>query len=180
MIPTRRRAPVSTSSASDRKRGLAIALRALTRRFFTVAEMESYLAGKGIGEEEVGEVRGRLVELGYLDDRRLGALWARSRIGRRREGPAKLTFLLARRGFCAEDAAAIIAEVYGEAPEAELALAAGADWVRRRTPGEGLGETEARRLHDHLRRRGFSGGAVAQVIRTLRRKPCPDTRSGAP
>lgn len=98
---------------------MAAAAALLTARPWSVADMQRRLAGLGYPTTLVETTVGRLVELGYLDDRRYAAAWVASRDRSRPRGSAALRRELSRRGVEAEVITAVLAEreVVGEGGE---------------------------------------------------------------
>lgn len=61
---------------------LDTALDALSRRALTVLEVEMRLERKAFSREEIADTLARLLEWGYLDDRRLAVAYAKNRASR--------------------------------------------------------------------------------------------------
>lgn len=61
---------------------LDTALDSLSRRALTVLEVEKRLERKAFSREEIAETLARLLEWGYLDDRRLAVAYAKNRASR--------------------------------------------------------------------------------------------------
>jgi len=155
----------SKSSEPDAgKRALACALRILTRRDCSTAELARKLRDRGIADPLVGEVVARLQGAGYLDDRRFARAWAESAVENGRGYGPRLRLELARRGVPAEIVAEVLAVVAVEHDE-EATLAA---LLARKFAGfkpAAASDREKRRVLHYLQRRGFSSSAIFQAFR---------------
>jgi regulatory protein len=143
---------------------MARALRLLTARDRTVAELQRRLTEAGFDHAVVEEVLEKLGSLGYLDDRRTARNWteAAQRSGRW-FGP-RLKMELQRRGVPRE----IAEEVCHEPQEGEMAAAARA-LVFRRYPAyvpEAATASERQRIYRFLLRRGIAPAAALTALGT--------------
>jgi regulatory protein len=121
-----------------------------------------------VAEAVVADLEAR----GYVDDRAFAAVWAESRARDRSFGRQRLLDELRARGIARPLAEVAIARAFEDTDEltrAQQAAARRLVILRRRTP-----EQAARRLHDYLRRRGYPGDVVRQVLRALCRDAVPD------
>jgi regulatory protein len=103
---------------------------------------------------------------GYVDDRAFATTWAEVRARERAVGRERLREELVARGVARPLAEAAIERAFAETDELTRARAAALRrWpaLERRAP-----DRAARRLHDYLRRRGYPGEVVRQVLRALR------------
>lgn len=144
------------------------ALRLLTVRARSRAELGRRLRRKGYPAGPVETCLDRLTEQGLLDDRAFAAALARQRLGRTPRGPRRILQELRRFGVDPGVADAALDEALEDegATVRELALRAARGWVRRQPAGalEALDgawddperERARRRLHGYLRRRGFT------------------------
>ncbi|PYM07538.1 MAG: hypothetical protein DMD82_05200 [Candidatus Rokuibacteriota bacterium] len=149
----------------DLKAARAAALDLLARKAWSRRDLTARLRRRGAPADVVGAVVSELESRGYLDDAQFARRWVETRAGSRRLGPARLRSELRARGVDAELAEAAIREAFGRESEASLALAAGRKRLpvlEKRDPGRA-----PVRLSDYLLRRGYPGGVVAQVVRTL-------------
>jgi regulatory protein len=141
---------------------MARALRLLTGRDRTVAELQRRLRDGGFDPALVGEVLERLGSLGYLDDRRTARNWAESaRRSGRWFGP-RLKMELQRRGVPRE----IAEEVCRDQQEDGTAAAALA-LVCRRYPNyaaETATPAERQRIYQFLLRRGIAPAAARSAL----------------
>ena len=104
---------------------------------------------------------------GYVDDRAFATAWAESRARGRSFGRQRLREELRARGVAKPLIEAAIDRAFEDTSElgrAQLAAVRRLAILRRRAPDQA-----ARRLHDYLRRRGYPGDVVRQVLRTLSR-----------
>lgn len=107
-----------------------------------------------------------MVARGYVDDRAFAAAWAGSRARDRGFGRQRLRQELVARGIDRPLVEAAIQHAFEETDErtrAELAATRRLAGLRRDAPEQAM-----RRLHDYLRRRGYPGDVVRQVLRALR------------
>jgi regulatory protein len=104
-----------------------------------------------------------LVARGYLDDAQFARHWVQTRASVRLLGPLRLRDELRARGVEAELAEAAVRESFDAEGELTRALEAG----RRKLRTLQSDERVAFRLRDHLLRRGYPGGVVTRVVRTL-------------
>jgi regulatory protein len=121
-----------------------------------------------VAEVVVAELEAR----GYVDDRAFAAAWAESRARGRSFGRQRLREELRARGVARPLVDAAIDRAFAETSElsrAQLAAARRLAILGRRAPDQA-----ARRLHDYLRRRGYSGDVVRQVLRALCREAVPE------
>ncbi len=141
------------------------AVRALSRRAHTAAELEGKLRSRAARPESVDEVLGRLRERGWLDDERA----AESHSYYRREydslGRRRVVAELRRRGIERETAERIVEETYAESDELELIRS-----FLRRKLGRPVDEAriddrkELVRLYRSLLRAGFSTPKIVEAL----------------
>jgi regulatory protein len=146
------------------KRAFIYALKTLTRRDHSEAELRRKLTGREFSAETVDETVGRLKESRYLDDRRFALNWAESAVRNGRGYGYRLRFELSRRGIAEELAAEVIAQVNADYGEADTLKAL----VLKKFPGFdpfSADERQKRRMIGYLQRRGFSLSAVLQAMR---------------
>ncbi len=142
------------------------ALRYLSFRNRSVKELKTFLLGKGYDLDVVARTLARLEEVGLLDDRAFAKAWAEVRVKSKGMGERLLEQELLRKGIGKE----VIREaVEGLGNEEERALALAQVRVERL---KGVDKATAkRRLAGFLRRRGFTGEIVYEVIqKVLERK----------
>jgi regulatory protein len=140
------------------------ALRLLSYKPRTVAEMRARLLEKDWADEAtVAQVVTRLEELGYLDDERLAADFANSRLTAKPLGRTGLRRDLQRRKLPAQVVENTLDEAYEQQSEEELIERA----IKKRIRLKGAPATreDAKKLFDYLMRRGFSYDLVARKVR---------------
>jgi regulatory protein len=141
----------------------AVALRILTRRDHSEAELRRKLQERGFGSGEVVAAVSRMQGLGYLDDRRFARQWAESAIRNGRGFGPRIRLELLRRGVAEAvitDVLASLNEGYGER-EVLTAL------IARKFGGfdyRSATDREKRRVVNFLQRRGFSLSLILDVL----------------
>jgi regulatory protein len=138
-----------------------VALRLLTVRARSRAEVEARLRRKGFDAGTVDAALERLERAGLLDDKAFAADLAALR-SERGVASALVRRELRARGIDPETAGRVAANPPGD-EEAERCRALADAWVRRH--GGLAPEVAARRLAGHLARRGYSASLVARTVR---------------
>jgi regulatory protein len=121
-----------------------------------------------VADAVVAELEAR----GYVDDRAFAAIWAESRARGRSLGRERLREELRARGVARPLVDAAIARAFEDTDELTRAQAAAMRRLaalRRQDPIRAT-----RRLHDYLRRRGYPGDVVRQVLRAVCRDAAPE------
>jgi regulatory protein len=144
---------------------LSLALRALGRKERTVAEMGSWLRERGVADDEVDAVVGRLAEDGALDDARFAARYAADKRELAGWGSDRIRSALIRRGVDAIDVAAAI-EQGDPASEVERATA-----VLIERAFSLRGERDRARAFAFLARRGYGAETAYEAIQRAARSP---------
>ncbi len=139
----------------------AAALALLTGRALTVGELAERPRRRGY-DDAVAETCARLLEVGYLDDRRTASAWASTSASVRGLGPRRLREGLARRRLPRELVEETVAGLFAAGGELRFALAVLDKWERANGPAVGTGGRHA--AYAHLRRRGFSGAAARAAL----------------
>jgi regulatory protein len=150
----------------DPRRARAVALDLLARKAWTARDLARRLRRRGAPVDVADAVVADLIARGYVDDRAFAVAWAESRARDRGLGRQRLRQELAARGIDRPLVEAAIQHAFAETDErtrAQLAATRRLAGLRRAAP-----EQATRRLHDYLRRRGYSGDVVRQVLRALR------------
>ena len=139
----------------------------LSRRAWTRADLAARLRRRGASPEVATTVADDLVARGYLDDAAFARHWVTTRAARG-YGAARLRAELRARGV----APALIDRALGSLDRGDQ-LEEARRLARRRLPAlaRAAPQKAAARLRDHLLRRGFSGGVVAQIVRECLRLP---------
>jgi regulatory protein len=151
-------------AAGERALALHRALHFLGYRARSRREVRDRLRRYGYGQETVEGVVGRLVELGYLDDKEFARTATREKA--RRYGPRRVSADLRRSGIDAELAQNVVDEEFAGRSELEEARSAAARRYNR-----GGSDAEARRVYGFLVRRGYSSDVCAEVAREYRGAP---------
>ena len=149
------------SSATE---ALAAALRLLTSRERSSAELIARLLQKGFSEEVVATTIERCQGLGYLDDRRFALERARTLLRSGRAIGPKLLADLQARGIAREAAGEALEQALDGTDPADLLQAL----LQRRFPDfqpATASDRERRRVIDYCLRRGFSSSLVYSLIR---------------
>lgn len=157
----RRTAP---SPEQIRKATFERAIKLLTIRSRSVAELrERLLRARNTSSSVVDEVIGRLKEYGYLDDQQFAVAFASSKVRQQPVGRRKIERDLALKKVDQEMADKAVAHVFTEVSEEQLLEQAIEKRIRLR--GRPASRAEAKKLFDHLLRRGFPFELVAERIR---------------
>jgi regulatory protein len=151
-------------AAGERALAMNRALHFLGYRARSRREVRDRLRRYGYGPETVEGVVGRLVELGYLDDKEFARTATREKA--RRYGPRRVSADLRRSGVDAELAQNVVDEEFAGRSELEEARSAAARRYNR-----GGSDAEARRVYGFLVRRGYSSDVCAEVARDYRGAP---------
>jgi regulatory protein len=145
---------------------LALALNLLSRRDHSEAELRRKLSPKGFSAEELDTVMTRLMDAGYLDDRRFARSFAESAIRNGRGYGFRLRMDLSRRGIqdeIIEDTLATLGTEYDE-------IATLSELMVRKFKGfdpQRADERQKRRVISYFQRRGFSLAAIVRVFRDM-------------
>jgi regulatory protein len=141
---------------------VAAALRLLSYRPRSMAELKEKLLLKGFEAAEAEKAVTILREAGYLDDERFAALLADSRVRNKNWGPSRIVAELIRKGVPTE----IIRSTVAHDPEAEAstALAAFDKWIKKTGSPCPLDRKAYERAYRFLKGRGFSTDAIFKVI----------------
>jgi regulatory protein len=151
-----------------------VALELLARKPWTRRDLAGRLRRRGAPPDVTEAVVADLEARGYVDDRAFAALWADSRARGRSFGRQRLREELRARGVARPLVEAAVDHAFEETSElarAKVAATRRLAVLRSRAPDQA-----ARRLHDYLRRRGYPGDVVREVLWAL----CRDAVSGGP
>ena len=155
---------MKNTETDEGKRAFASALRILSRRDLSAAELTYRLTLKGFSEELAKNTSSRLRETGYLDDRRFARQWAESAIRNGRGFGPKLRIELARHRVPEEIVAEVLAFISAEYDETEALSFI----LSRKFSGFNptlATDREKRRVIQYLQRRGFSTAAIFCAFR---------------
>jgi len=156
---------ISALQQSDKlARAYELALRYVSYRPRSEAEMRRYLERKELDEEAIGRVLQRLHDAGQLGDREFARFWVENRETFRPRGRWALRTELRQKGV---DSDIIESAIAGVDEEASASRAAEGRMRRLR----GLDErTFHRRLLGYLQRRGFGYGVSRRIVEHLWRE----------
>lgn len=136
------------------------ALRLLTRRDYTAAELRTKLLEKEHPEPEVVTAIADLTRDGFVNDRRVAVSFVRVASALKGRGRHRIERELEHRGVDK----AIIREALATLPAADE-TASIRRFLERKTLPARLSPAEHRRLFGQLMRRGFSADLIARAIR---------------
>src|SRR5882724_7885446 len=140
----------------------------------SVAELrERLLEGRGATAAVVEEVIERLREYGYLDDARYAHGYAQLRVQQRPIGRQRLERDLRMKQIDKITVDAALDSVFAEKPETELVDRAIEKRVRLR--GRPQTRADAKKLFDHLLRKGFAFELVSEKVRAVSKDDLDDT-----
>lgn len=151
---------------------LSAALKLLSIRPRSVAELREKLLLKGFDAASVESALEELKGAGYLDDEKYAILLAGSRARNKNWGPSKIASELSSKGISAE----IVRRVVVRDPEAEAAVAKTAfdRWVKKSKAPSPLDRKGFEKAYRFLKGRGFSSDAVFKVINRFKGRFEPD------
>lgn len=149
---------------SDRYLCRQKALKYLSIRNRSSAEMETYLRKKDFSKEIIREVLAGVREAGYIDDLEFARAFIRYRRGRKVVGEHLLRSELYRKGVARDLVSRALAETRPEAadPDEVFRLA------RKKLQSLGTKRNRTQKLAHFLRQRGFDGEAIRAVLDRLR------------
>ena len=142
----------------------AIALRLLSRRDYTTAELRDRLLARGCEERETNDVISGLAADGTLDDRRVAAAYVRTAGRVKGRGRLRIVRELAARGIDRDVARELVRDLSPDDEAESIARVL----TRKRVPPV-PSAAERRKIVQHLLRRGFPGDAIDQALRKHRR-----------
>jgi regulatory protein len=148
----------------DRKKAFGIALKALSRRDHSEAEIRRKLHQRDISSGAIDEVVDGLLDAGYLNDARFARAFAESAIRNGRGYGFRIRFDLLRRGI-AED---IIEESLGTLGAEYEESGMLRELMAKRYPDfdpRVADDRQKRRVTGYFQRRGFSLAAIVRVLR---------------
>jgi regulatory protein len=152
--------------AKARARIFQRAAKLLAAKQRSVEELrERLLESRGATTPIVDEVIARLREYGYLDDAKFAQSYASLRLRERPIGRRRLERDLSLKKVDKQTASTALDEVFEETPEEDLIERAIARRIRLR--GKPKSREDAKKLFDHLLRRGFGFELVSERVRRL-------------
>ncbi len=146
-----------------RARTFARAVKLLTAKSRSIAELRERLAERCSSKAIVETVIERLREYGYLDDERYALGYASAKVRQQPVGRRRLQQSLVMKKVDRAVADQVLDQVFSETPEADLIDRA----IEKRVRLRGRPETraEAKSLFDHLLRQGFAFELVSEKVR---------------
>jgi regulatory protein len=139
----------------------AAALRLLTRRDYTAAELRKRLGAREYSSDQIDEAIADLTAQGLVNDRRAAAAYVRSAARIKGRGRLRIQRELEARGLDR----ATVREALDELPASDEAAAIQRFLDRRRVPAQ-LDSANRRRVFQQLLRRGFAADLIADVLKT--------------
>ena len=133
----------------------------LSRRSWTVRDLQTRLRRRGAPPDVADAVVTDLAARGYVDDAAFARQWVAARAGRG-YGAARLRVELQARGVASQLIGDALALLAGDAQLERARVVAGRRLAALTRVEPALA---AARLRDHLLRRGFSGSTVGRVVR---------------
>ncbi len=149
------------------------ALRYLSYRPRSEAELRAYLTRRGVEPSTIEQILARLRELGLVDDAAFARAWVENRGTFRPRGRRALRAELRQKGIPSE----VIERALAEVDEVPLALRAGEKALRRY--GALSWPAFREKMGAYLARRGFAYETIQTVLPQLwERRPAPPDDSG--
>jgi regulatory protein len=148
----------------ERKSAFGIALKALSRRDHSEAEIRRKLVTKNFSPDTINEVVAGLLDAGYLNDARFARAFGESAIRNGRGYGFRIRLDLGRRGIAEE----IISESLGRLGAEYEESATLAELMAKKFPDfdpQGEDDRQKRRVVGYFQRRGFSLAAIVRVLR---------------
>jgi regulatory protein len=169
--------PGNTSKLSStpdemRARTFQRAVKLLTSKNRSVAELRERLSERCSSKDIVETVIERLREYGYLDDARFALGYASLKVRQQPVGRRRLEQSLAMKKVDRSVADEALDQVFAETPEDELIDRAIEKRIRLR--GRPKTREEAKKLFDHLLRQGFPFELVSDKVRAASRADLED------
>jgi len=140
---------------------LQLALRFLSYRSRSEAEVERRLARGGYTSAIIGTTLERLRSLHYIDDETFARNWALGRIQNRGDGPKRIELELQAKGVNQAVAREVIRETFRQVDETENAR----KLLRKRYHGTDLSDPKAiQRAASFLQNRGYNGKTISELL----------------
>lgn len=127
-------------------------------------ELLAHLKRRGIAENIAQATIYRLQEAGLVDDGAFAKAWVQSRLRTKRLSKAVIAGELRLKGISQEQIAEAIEEI-----DSETEYSSALELARRKMPSLGGcdPQTQRRRIHGALARRGFGFGVISQVMQEV-------------
>lgn len=149
---------------TDAAKARDCAMRMLARRDHSKSELQRKLAGRGFDRSVIEAVISRLLDAGYLDDRRFARRWAESALESGRFVGSRLKMELRQRGVPADIAEQAVSELASGFEETSAAYSL----LERKFPGFdplSADEREKRRIFGFFQRRGFTVSTIIALFK---------------
>lgn len=153
----------STEVAETRGEAWQLALKLLTARSLSVAELRRKLASRGMDGGATESVILELKARGYLDDEKLCQLYVQGLIERKAHGRRWVFYKLLKRGIDKQIITAALDKAFSGIGESDLALRAASTKLSRLQADEP--KKRAAKLTRFLRNRGFSEDSIMKVVK---------------
>ena len=165
MTGARTRRPVPPDDPSSEKLAYQKALARLARREMSAAEVRQGLARDGFTPPAIDGAMTRLADLKFVDDPRLGARFARSRLAERGLGQHRVRRALQQKGVSRGIIEESLQAALQDVSEADVIDRLARRFWRQKERLEPQRRVQA--LWAFLLRRGFPAGLVGQRLRSL-------------
>jgi regulatory protein len=146
------------------QQAFAQAVRLLSRRDHSVAELRGKLTRRGHAPAAIAAAIDRLTSLGYLDDRRFATAWAGAALRSGRGVGARLRLELQQRGVAADLIAETLEHLAEEHDERQVLAQLVSRRFARFDPAT-ADDRERRRVYAFLQRRGFALTTICAFFR---------------
>lgn len=148
-----------------RKNGTQYALRLLTIKDRTCAELADKLRRKGFNEDVTRSVIEEMKGLGYVDDKKYAMHFTEVRATYNLFGPYRIRVELEKRGIPKDMAEDALRCIFQEGREEASALELAKQWITKK--GADDREKAYRRLYGYLARRGFAPDVIKATLRQV-------------
>lgn len=152
-------------AADQKRKSLQKALHLISIRPRSAAELKDRFKREGYFEETIEESLDYLQKNGYLNDELFAERFAKSKLQKKDIGEAMLRFELHKKGISKSIAENVIARIYGETPELDLAVKAGKKKLRTIRAADET--SKKRKLYQFLAQRGFSADVIREAMEKL-------------
>jgi len=151
-----------TEVAKTRSEAWQLALKLLTARSLSVAELRRKLASRGVDGGTTESVIQELAARGYLDDEKLSELYVQGLIERKAYGRRWVFHKLLKRGIDKQIITAALDKAFSGIGESDLAFRAASSKLSGLRADEP--QKRAAKLTRFLRNRGFSEDSIMKVV----------------
>jgi len=148
--------------AAGAEEALQHALKFLSYRARSEAEVRAKLSQLGFPQKEILYTLEKLRSLNFLDDETFARGWARGRAEGRGYGPLRIEKELRQKGIAKSVAREVVRETFGREEGKEKAR----ELLEKRFRGKDLSDQKMlRRAIGFLKRRGYHNSVIAEVLR---------------